>query len=234
MWRLFLRRRADEHAHSYSQSSPAYSLSSTPPPVFPPPEKPSSARGSAGHDTPPATDKPSEEPAASLDAPVGAIAPPPAGATNASGAPAPAGDDYMPAEEAPAVPEQPDDAPASAAPPASEAPDSAATDTARDATPADGAPGGQEAPAEPAPPDDLLAIEGIGPKISTIVVAAGITSFADLAAADVGRLESILSDAGIHTANPSTWPQQAQLAANGQWDELRQLQERIKNGRIEE
>src|SRR5215212_9214 len=33
--------------------------------------------------------------------------------------------------------------------------------------------------------DDLIRIEGIGPKISTIVVAAGITSFAELADAEV-------------------------------------------------
>ena len=82
-------------------------------------------------------------------------------------------------------------------------------------------------------PDDLLKIEGIGPKISTIVDAAGITTFAELAATDVGRLEAILDEAGIHTANPSTWPQQAQLAAQGKWDELKELQDRIKNGQLE-
>jgi predicted flap endonuclease-1-like 5' DNA nuclease len=88
---------------------------------------------------------------------------------------------------------------------------------------------------EPAasPPDDLLRIEGIGPKISTIVVAAGITSFAELASQDVGRLQAILSEAGIHTANPATWPDQAQLAAQGKWEELQELQDRIKNGRLE-
>jgi predicted flap endonuclease-1-like 5' DNA nuclease len=83
------------------------------------------------------------------------------------------------------------------------------------------------------PPDDLLRIEGIGPKISTIVVAAGITSFAELAAKDVGQLSAILNEAGIHTANPSTWPEQAQLAAQGKWDELQELQDKIINGRLE-
>lgn len=82
-------------------------------------------------------------------------------------------------------------------------------------------------------PDDLIEIEGIGPKISTIVYAAGITTFAELAGAEVGRLEAILHEAGIHTANPSTWPKQADLAAQGKWDELKQLQDRIKNGRLE-
>ncbi|MEO7910773.1 MAG: helix-hairpin-helix domain-containing protein [Roseiflexaceae bacterium] len=84
------------------------------------------------------------------------------------------------------------------------------------------------------PPDDLIRIEGIGPKISTIVFAAGITTFAELSATDVERLEAILEQAGIHTANPSTWPMQAHLAAQGQWDDLKELQDRIKNGQLEE
>jgi len=82
--------------------------------------------------------------------------------------------------------------------------------------------------------DDLLRIEGIGPKISTIVVAAGITSFAKLEAMNVDQLRAVLDEAGIHTANPTTWPEQASLAAQGKWDELQALQDRIKNGRLEE
>lgn len=87
---------------------------------------------------------------------------------------------------------------------------------------------------EAAAPDDLIRIEGIGPKISTIMVAAGIRSFADLAGTDAGRLQAILDEAGVHTANPSTWPQQAHLAAQAQWDQLKELQDRIKNGRLED
>jgi len=90
-----------------------------------------------------------------------------------------------------------------------------------------------ESEAKTPAPDDLIRIEGIGPKISTIVAAAGITSFAELASQEVVRLEAILDEAGIHTANPSTWPQQAGLAAQGKWDELKELQDRIKNGRLE-
>jgi predicted flap endonuclease-1-like 5' DNA nuclease len=81
--------------------------------------------------------------------------------------------------------------------------------------------------------DDLIRIEGIGPKISTIVVAAGITSFSELAGTGVEQLKAILEEAGIHTANPSTWPEQAHLAAQAKWDELQELQDRIKNGRLE-
>jgi small subunit ribosomal protein S2 len=86
---------------------------------------------------------------------------------------------------------------------------------------------------DPIPQDDLIRIEGIGPKISTVVFAAGITTFAELSSTDVERLEAILDEAGIHTANPSTWPEQARLAAQGQWDDLKELQDKIKNGRLE-
>lgn len=89
-----------------------------------------------------------------------------------------------------------------------------------------------EAPAAPAAPDDLIVIEGIGPRTSTIVTAAGITTFAQLADADVAHLRAALADAGIHTVDPSTWPDQARLAADGRWDELKELQGRIKHGRM--
>jgi predicted flap endonuclease-1-like 5' DNA nuclease len=92
----------------------------------------------------------------------------------------------------------------------------------------------EEGESEPAaPPDDLLLIEGIGPRTSTVVAAAGIRSFADLAATDVERLRSLLADAGIKTLNPATWPEQARVAAEGRWDDLKALQDRIKNGKLE-
>jgi predicted flap endonuclease-1-like 5' DNA nuclease len=90
-----------------------------------------------------------------------------------------------------------------------------------------------EEEAEAGPSDDLILIEGIGPKISTVVAAAGITTFAELAATDTARLQAILDEAGIHTINPATWPEQARLAAQGKWDELHELQDRIKNGQLE-
>jgi len=80
--------------------------------------------------------------------------------------------------------------------------------------------------------DDLKRIEGIGPKISDLLQAAGITTFAQLADANVKRLEQIVEDAGIgRIANPSTWSEQAALAAAGKWDELEVLQDELKGGR---
>ena len=93
----------------------------------------------------------------------------------------------------------------------------------------------REAPAvEPkaAIADDLTRIEGIGPKISGLLREAGISTFAQLAGTGVDRLEQIIAEAGLTAlANPSTWPAQARLAAEGQWDRLDALQEELKGGR---
>jgi len=87
------------------------------------------------------------------------------------------------------------------------------------------------APAVPAAPDDLTVIEGIGPKISSLLQAAGITKFSQLAAADVSQVQKILRDAGMPFTDPTSWANQARLAAEGKWDELKVLQDSLKGGR---
>ena len=90
------------------------------------------------------------------------------------------------------------------------------------------------APAEPITPDDLKRIEGIGPKISSLLQDADIMTFAQLAETSVDRLKQIVDEAGLLSiANPSTWPEQAALAAAGKWDELEVLQDELKGGRRE-
>jgi predicted flap endonuclease-1-like 5' DNA nuclease len=79
--------------------------------------------------------------------------------------------------------------------------------------------------------DDLKRIEGIGPKIASILNEGGISTFAALAAADTGRLQELLDAADIHIATPDTWPEQAGLAAAGRWEELEALQDSLKGGR---
>jgi predicted flap endonuclease-1-like 5' DNA nuclease len=88
-----------------------------------------------------------------------------------------------------------------------------------------------EEAAEEAPPDDLKRIEGIGPKISSILQGAGVTTYVKLADASVESLDKILDEAKIRIANPSTWPEQAKLAAADKWDELGKLQDSLKGGR---
>jgi DNA-directed RNA polymerase subunit beta' len=88
------------------------------------------------------------------------------------------------------------------------------------------------APAESAS-DDLTKIEGVGPKIAELLGAGGITSFAQLATTPVDQVKSILTAGGgsftVH--DPTTWPQQAQMAADGQWDQLKALQDVLDGGK---
>lgn len=81
--------------------------------------------------------------------------------------------------------------------------------------------------------DDLKIVEGIGPKIEELLHAAGIVTFNDLATAPVEKVQEVLDAAGpryrIH--DPATWAQQAQLAADGKWDELKVLQDRLNGGK---
>jgi hypothetical protein len=91
--------------------------------------------------------------------------------------------------------------------------------------------------ARPASPskkgDDLRKIEGIGPKIASLFEKAGLGTFDALAAAPVEQLQGVLDQAGsrYRAHDPSTWPQQAAMARDGRWEELRQWQEKLKGGR---
>jgi len=78
--------------------------------------------------------------------------------------------------------------------------------------------------------DDLKKIEGIGPKIADTLVAAGIATYADLAKAKPAKISEIIEGVrGNHV--PDTWPQQAKLAADGKWDELKTLQDKLDGGK---
>ena len=81
-------------------------------------------------------------------------------------------------------------------------------------------------------PDDLEIVEGIGPRIAAILNESGISSFAQLAAARPEELGAMMKAAGLRIpADPASWPQQARLAAAGEWDALQKMQDRLKGGR---
>jgi predicted flap endonuclease-1-like 5' DNA nuclease len=79
--------------------------------------------------------------------------------------------------------------------------------------------------------DDLEVIEGIGPKIASVLREAGITSFAQLAKEEPGNLKLILEKEGMRLADPTSWPEQAKLAAEEDRGGLKALQDRLKGGR---
>ncbi len=83
-------------------------------------------------------------------------------------------------------------------------------------------------------PDDLKKIEGIGPKSAELLAAAGILTYADLAGTDVSKVKEILENAGSRykLLDPTTWPKQAEMAAAGNWDELKKWQDELDGGKV--
>ena len=81
--------------------------------------------------------------------------------------------------------------------------------------------------------DNLRKIEGIGPKVASLLHKSGIQSFAQLAQTEVSRLREILQDAGspYKGMTPESWPEQAALAAKDDWDALKALQDQLEGGR---
>ncbi|MBZ0274944.1 MAG: hypothetical protein K8I60_02295 [Anaerolineae bacterium] len=80
--------------------------------------------------------------------------------------------------------------------------------------------------------DDLTVVEGIGPKMSAALAAAGIDTYAKLAATSEDALRAAVEAAGMRLApSLSTWAEQAGYAAKGDWDGLKTLQGTLKGGR---
>ena len=88
--------------------------------------------------------------------------------------------------------------------------------------------------ASPAVLDDLKRIEGIGPRIAGVLQEAGITTFRQLSntgAEEIGEILEAADPRLLRLADPTTWPQQAALAAEGNWPALEALQDDLKGGR---
>lgn len=81
--------------------------------------------------------------------------------------------------------------------------------------------------------DDLTVVEGIGPKIQQLYHDAGIKTWQELSVTSIEQSKQILADAGnrFKMHDPSTWAEQADLAAKGQWEELVSLQDKLNGGR---
>jgi predicted flap endonuclease-1-like 5' DNA nuclease len=82
--------------------------------------------------------------------------------------------------------------------------------------------------------DDLTRIEGIGPKIAGALYDAGVLRYAQLADMQPADIEKIVKGAGVRmVGHAATFRQQARLAADGKWDELKAFQERLTAGRTD-
>ena len=80
--------------------------------------------------------------------------------------------------------------------------------------------------------DDLTKIEGVGPKIAEALVAAGLVTFADVAKSTPDAIKEILSaHPRLASKDAATWCKQADLAANGKWDELKKWQDELNGGK---
>ena len=88
------------------------------------------------------------------------------------------------------------------------------------------------AAAVPQKKDDLKKVEGIGPKIEGLCNDIGIFTWRQLADTSVEILQKMLDDAGpnYQISNPGTWPKQAGMAANGDWDKLQEYQDFLDGG----
>ena len=85
----------------------------------------------------------------------------------------------------------------------------------------------------PTDKDDLKRIEGIGAKIEKVLNTAGIYTYAQLAAMTPEAIKPLLNAAGsqFKLHDPKSWPYQAELAAKGDWVQLKQYQDLLLGGR---
>jgi predicted flap endonuclease-1-like 5' DNA nuclease len=90
------------------------------------------------------------------------------------------------------------------------------------------------APAEP-PADNLALIEGIGPKSADALKAAGITTFAQIAAMTPAELDKAVKDHNVPLVGSTEhWPRQAEIAASGDLTALHDFQTRLKQVTLED
>lgn len=90
----------------------------------------------------------------------------------------------------------------------------------------------KESKAKASKGDDLTKIEGIGPKAAEALTNAGMGTFSDLSKGDAEKIKEVLTEASSRMAHldPTSWPKQAQMAADGKWDELKAWQDSVKGG----
>jgi len=84
-------------------------------------------------------------------------------------------------------------------------------------------------------PDQLQVVEGIGPKMESVLKEKGINNWADLASNSPEDIRAILDSYGAKykIIDPITWPEQASLARDGKWEALIARQKELSGGTME-
>ncbi len=76
-------------------------------------------------------------------------------------------------------------------------------------------------PAKAAAADDLTQLNGIGPRISSILSDGGVTTYDELQHTDPADLRKIIAQGGaLPPSSLDTWPTQASYAVRGDWSGL--------------
>ena len=85
-------------------------------------------------------------------------------------------------------------------------------------------------------PDDLKVVEGIGPKCEEALKAGGIGSWKELADSTPDKIREILAEAEGNFSGqvPDTWPEQAQMAVDQEWEKLEKWQDELDGGKLPE
>ncbi|MBS7809119.1 hypothetical protein [Variovorax sp. PCZ-1] len=80
--------------------------------------------------------------------------------------------------------------------------------------------------------DDIIIIEGIGPKIKELFNAHGVSTFEQVSKMSIAQMSEILDKGGprFKLANPGSWAEQARLASTNQWGALKKLQDELYAG----
>ena len=76
----------------------------------------------------------------------------------------------------------------------------------------------------PVKKDDFRKIKGIGPKISDALHKVGILTYEQLGLLNPEKLDQILKNENVPSANAGFWQAQAKLAAAEDWKKLKALQ----------
>ncbi|RAJ12083.1 hypothetical protein [Olleya aquimaris] len=81
--------------------------------------------------------------------------------------------------------------------------------------------------------NDLTVVEGIGPKIQELFHNHDVKTWAALANCSVEKCQDVLKSGGkrFEMHKPGTWPEQADLAAKGLWQKLKDWQDRLDGGK---